>query len=306
MHNNLLGLFLILAHLASCVFVVFFHTKVSAYMKKYMYIFMLVLPFVGPVCIYAFLNMVKNRKYHSKFQNEEDEADRVIEDEKIRDEIQEVSSLVPLSDALVMNDSSVRRKMILDIINDNPEANLGLIKEASLNDDTEVVHYATTIISEISAKYEKEVKQARMEYESHPEDEEKLYAYCSLLKRYLEKNLVFGELEKMTRREYSHVLKAKLQFKTSIKVLSRIVENEIYLTDFAEAKKYLDILRENYPNEEQTWVLGFKYLCKQNKICEARELAREAGQKRIYFSTKNKAYMHFFLLDEDYQDLTVA
>ncbi len=287
------------AHVASCIFVLLYFAKFRTYLKMHMYVFLVFLPYIGPACIFTFLKMIKAKKYHSEFSGEEEPEEIIVAKEKIRDEVKEVDKLVPLTDALVMNNSFVRRRMILDIINDDSEEHLPLIREASLNDDTEVVHYATTIISEISAKYEKEIKSAKEAYLSDPDDEKKLYRYASLLKRYLENRLVFGELEKMKRAEYSGVLKEKLKFRSTIQIHAQIIENEIALQNFAEAQKYLDRMKREWPLDEWTWILEFKFFCKQNQMDRAKEIAIEAGKNNIYFSTKYKSFMSFFLEEEE-------
>lgn len=298
MHHNVVVLFFVLAHLAGSVFVLYYFKKHGLRLEKFMLFFLFLLPFIGSICIFAYLSMVKEGRYISDFRADEGE-EHIVMEEKIQDEIKEVNRLVPLADALVMNDTGVRRRMILDIINDNPEANLDLIQEASLNDDTEVVHYATTIISEISAKFEKEMKIAKEQYLADPESKERLGNYLSLLDRYLKKNLVFGELEKLKREEYVEVLKDYLRFSSDLRTVSQIVENALILCRFDEANRYLEMMRGNWPMEEETWILGFKSLCKQNKISQARELASEAWKNNIYISTKNKAFMRFFLPNEE-------
>ena len=53
------------------------------------------------------------------------------------------STVIPLEEALLLNDSGIKRSMILDILSKQPEEYINLLKEARENDDVEVVHYAT-------------------------------------------------------------------------------------------------------------------------------------------------------------------
>ena len=56
--------------------------------------------------------------------------------------------MVPLQEALLMNDASTRRELMMDILYDDVGEYVEVLKNARMNDDTEVVHYATTAMVE--------------------------------------------------------------------------------------------------------------------------------------------------------------
>ena len=43
----------------------------------------------------------------------------------------------------------LRRELIMNVLNDNPEEYVELLKQARMNEDVEVVHYAITAMVEV-------------------------------------------------------------------------------------------------------------------------------------------------------------
>lgn len=60
------------------------------------------------------------------------------------------AGVVPLEEALIVNDPSDRRRLMLSMLTDEPDAYLAQLQVAKLNDDVEVAHYAATAVAQIS------------------------------------------------------------------------------------------------------------------------------------------------------------
>lgn len=60
----------------------------------------------------------------------------------------------PLEEALVLQDKEVSRWMLMEIVSRAPAKFIDLLFLARQDEDTEVVHYATTLIAEISRQYD--------------------------------------------------------------------------------------------------------------------------------------------------------
>lgn len=54
------------------------------------------------------------------------------------------SGVVPLEEALIVNDPAYRRRLMLSMLTEEPDAYLAQLQAAKLNDDVEVAHYAAT------------------------------------------------------------------------------------------------------------------------------------------------------------------
>ncbi len=53
-------------------------------------------------------------------------------------------NIVPLEEVLLIDEADMRRDLIMNILNDDPENYIDMLKQARMNDDVEVVHYAIT------------------------------------------------------------------------------------------------------------------------------------------------------------------
>ena len=62
--------------------------------------------------------------------------------------------IVPLEESLYLNKAKEARQQLMGLANDDPSHFMDLLYLARLNEDSEIVHYATTFISEISSQYD--------------------------------------------------------------------------------------------------------------------------------------------------------
>ena len=62
--------------------------------------------------------------------------------------------VVPLEEALIVNDQGDRRRLMLSMLTEDPDAYLAQLQAAKLNDDVEVAHYAATAVAQISKESE--------------------------------------------------------------------------------------------------------------------------------------------------------
>ena len=77
---------------------------------------------------------------------------------------------VPLEEAISVNNASVRRKLMMDILHRNPEEYIELLQMTRTADDTELTHYATTTMMEIQNKYELEIHKLSEEIKENPKE----------------------------------------------------------------------------------------------------------------------------------------
>ena len=61
----------------------------------------------------------------------------------------------------------VRHSLMLDILHKNPNEYIAILQKARNSDDTEVTHYATTMMMEIQTEYEKKLQQYEKTYKEH-------------------------------------------------------------------------------------------------------------------------------------------
>lgn len=106
--------------------------------------------------------------------------------------------MVPLQEALLMNDASTRRELMMDILYDDVGEYVEVLKNARMNDDTEVVHYATTAMVELQKDYETKLQKQKEAF-ALEEDAGLLDEYIQTLEKYVESGLLEGNMLKNRR-----------------------------------------------------------------------------------------------------------
>lgn len=69
------------------------------------------------------------------------------------------AGVIPLEEALIVNDPADRRRLMLSMLTEEPDAYLAQLQAAKLNDDVEVAHYAATAVAQISKESDLKLQQ---------------------------------------------------------------------------------------------------------------------------------------------------
>lgn len=114
----------------------------------------------------------------------------------ISDDIDKASDKVPLEEAFILSDSFNRRNTFLEILkDDDSEDYLSGIQNAMKCDDSEVVHYAATYITDTIAKYKEDELKLRKLCEKN-EDPELYLSYLHYCVKILSKKILSEPDEK--------------------------------------------------------------------------------------------------------------
>lgn len=185
-------------------------------------------------------------------------------------------NIIPLEEALLINDPRTRRKKMLDTLYDNPLKYLDVMLVASHNEDIETSHYATTTISEAQRKYQLQIQRYAVAVEQYPDDIKLLDEYIETLESYIESGLLEDYLLNRQRVIYSKVLINKLAKGGHVKeTLIRFLRNSIELNDYPSAVEASDILKRNWPEDEQTWIETFRVCVEGRDEKKLQETIRE-------------------------------
>ncbi|MDO5416483.1 MAG: hypothetical protein Q4F29_04720 [Lachnospiraceae bacterium] len=205
--------------------------------------------------------------------------------------------IVPLEESLIINDPSLRRNMIMDVLNDNPAEYIQLLKQARMNEDVEVVHYASTAMAELSKQYDFRLMELERAYGANPEDEEALSQYSGFLGEYIRQGMVQGRMERVQRNQYSALLRKQLQRKEELPVGIRLVENLLHLGKYGDAESVISMLEKNWPEDQQVWMLKLQSRVRQKDGDGLQVLLAEMERRHIYLSAENRELLEFWQRD---------
>ena len=167
----------------------------------------------------------------------------------------EKGDIVPLEEAILINDVKARRKAVLETLYTDPLKYLDILNIAKYNEDVETSHYATTTISKAQKDFHLAIQKLAVQVENNPDDLDLLDEYIETLDKYIESGLLEEHLLKNLRIVYSKALDKKLEnVKNDRDTMIKKIRNCIKLSEYNSAFEIGDYLIENWREDERSWI----------------------------------------------------
>ena len=183
----------------------------------------------------------------------------------------------------------------MDVLNDDPEEYMDLLKQARMNEDVEVVHYAITAMVELSKEYDFRLQKMEKLYAASPDDPEILEQYCDFMEEYLNQGILEAQMEREQRERYIRLLRQKLKVKTTLSTCVHLFQNLMKTGDYVQAKEILGLMDQKWHRKEEFWILKIRYLAERKKGAELQQCLRQMKEEQIYLSSKSKEVLAFWL-----------
>ena len=297
MIKTAMGITALVIHLMICILIWFGIRTGLLKVKMYMLPVAVFVPLWGPVCVllihlqlFSGTDQVKTVSVEKLRVNEEIYKNMFqVREENDRD-------VVPLEEALLLNDPARRRELIMNILNDDPGEYVDLLKQARMNEDVEVVHYAITAMVELSKEYDYRLQKIEKKYMDAPDDPAVLEEYCDFLKEYLSQGFMEKQMEQIQRNQYTQLLLKQLGQKVTLHTCVCLMENLMVQGDFALAEKTLKIMDENWHRSEEYWIWRIKYLAERKMGKELEASLKSLKKEHIYLSSKGREALEFWLI----------
>lgn len=143
-----LGLVLLAVHLAVCGGIWLLARTRVLEVEGYFAPVMLLVPLWGPLCVLLLHTSnrltggcLREQTLEKLHINEEIHKSILVADDEGED------TVVPLEEALLVDSPAQKRKLILSVLTDDPAGYYDLLQQARMDNDSEVVHYASTALS---------------------------------------------------------------------------------------------------------------------------------------------------------------
>ncbi|TQR31125.1 hypothetical protein [Brevibacillus brevis] len=176
-----------------------------------------------------------------------------------RADMEKEMNIVPVEDILFLNDTSTRRKMLIDVLKEQTIWQIGTLETALQNEDSETVHYAAAALTEMRRNLQLQLQDLSVKYEENKQELAVLRAYADVLKKYLDSSL----LDQRTYVKYSYTYSFVLE-----SLLDIYQEEESYFVDkincelgnqsYEKAEQYCRLFHEYHPESEQPYVMSLK------------------------------------------------
>lgn len=199
-------------------------------------------------------------------------------------EAPEGENVVPLEDALIMDDSATKRSVMLDVLMSNTEGYLSVLSQARMNEDVEVVHYATTAMVELSKDYELRLQEYSSEYARDPEKEGLLDEYIMFLEQYVSSDIIQGQLLEIQKNTLMQLLMEKVNRNPSPETYERFIVALLSNKQFSIADEALKSMEKAYPDDDRSFKLRFRYYYETGSGRELREMVARVKNSNEYYS----------------------
>ncbi|MGG1662611.1 hypothetical protein [Brevibacillus sp. NRS-1366] len=178
-----------------------------------------------------------------------------------RADVSKEMNIVPVDDILLLNDTSTRRKMLIDVLKEQTIWQIGTLETALQNEDSETVHYAAAALTEMRRKLQLQLQDLSVKYEENKQDIEVLKAYAQVLKKYLESALLDRRTYLKYSYTYSFVLGSILDiYQDEAIYFVEKINCELAIQSYEQAAQYCRLFHESHPDSDQPYVLTMK-LC---------------------------------------------
>ncbi len=280
----------------SVLFLLYF--RMRNYSDRYVrFIIMLLLPFVGLILfltldIYAYVFKPRNVELTSEDENKTDKVSLFMRKGVLDKEL----NMVSIEEALILNDNSVKRNLMINILKSDAYMYLGLLKKALKDKDTETSHYAATAVSEIKRKLTLAIQEFQARKEKEKDNIFFLEAYSDVIRKYIESGLLDNKSLEKYSYLYSDILTDILKTDLAIEFYyEEKIKIDITLKKFDEAAEICREYMKVYKNSEKPFILLMNiYFIKKDKE-SFNEILSDLRNSNIKLQWESLAIVRYWL-----------
>lgn len=210
------------------------------------------------------------------------------------------AGVVPLEEALIVNDPSDRRRLMLSMLTEDPDAYLAQLQSAKLNDDVEVAHYAATAVAQISKESDLKLQQLERAFKTDPSTEN-LGAYCDYLGTYLDSGLAEGRVEQIQRQQYARLLARRCEREDGAALRIRYATALADAGELDEAEAVATQLVADTPDEQEAWMLCLRLAVMRRDGEAVQQVIDAIDNQHVYLSAENREKLAFWRDGEEAQ-----
>ncbi len=262
--------------------------------NKEMFAIVLFVPVFGAMCALLIHITIVTGKSGSNSKNLEAMREKEIDHTRMPVPEEEGNMVVPLEDALIMDDSSIKRSVIMDVLMADTKSYSHILNQARMNDDVEVVHYATTAMVELSKEYELKLQEYSLRYAEDSTNINLLTEYITYLGQFLDSDMAQGQVLEIQRNNYQQLLRQKLVIDPTFEDYASLVNSYLNSEQYSAADGLLRQMEEGFEMNEELWILKFRYFYQTNSSKSIRELIDKTQNSEQFVSSRISEMIDFW------------
>lgn len=203
------------------------------------------------------------------------------------------AGVVPLEEALIVNDGGDRRRLMLSMLTEDPGAYLAQLQAAKLNDDVEVAHYAATAVAQISKESDLKLQQLERAFKADP-SAQNLDEYCDYLGDYLVSGLAEGRVAQIQRQQYARLLARRCEREDGPALRIRYATALADVGELDEAEAVTAQLVADAPDEQEAWMLCLCLAVTRHDGEGVQQVIDAIDNQHVYLSADNREKLAFW------------
>ncbi|SHG94382.1 tetratricopeptide repeat protein [Tepidibacter thalassicus] len=203
-------------------------------------------------------------------------------------------NIISALDALKYSSNEIKKDLIINLISDDIDIKVKILKNALKDDDPEVVHYASSTLNLIENEYEHEINNLKDSY-SDKKEKSILKKLINIYDKYLSSEIFSDKLRNNILEEYVDVLEEFInKFDLDYEVLLKLADTYMNLDKIEEADEVLKILYKNYPEKYEIYIYSMKLFYMMGNFKEVTSIAREIDSLNLNISDKYNEVVDFW------------
>lgn len=204
--------------------------------------------------------------------------------------------VVPLEEAIHLDDFSIRRRILLNALFADPYKHIQVLMVARHNEDAETAHYAATTIEKIQRDFQMEIQRYAAYLKQHPNDMQILTAYISVLEKYIHSGLLGKQMVERQRRILQQLLDQKLLNHPNDKpMLLKKLRNNLALKEYGSCLEISHKLVTGWPSDEDSWIESLRTSVEAKDQMLFDEVVAGIENSDIVWSKQGRDQMQYWL-----------
>lgn len=175
-------------------------------------------------------------------------------------QVEKEVNYVSVEEALLLNDSTIKRRLIMDTAKEDAYEYINFLKLAMQDRDMETSHYAASIVMEVNRELQNVIQSAVVLYEKDKTDVQNILFYGEIVGRYYNSGLLEEHGARKYGLLYSRLLEEliNLEYMTE-SIFEDKIETDMNLGEHRNLKSWIHQYQERYPESEKPYLLMMKY-----------------------------------------------
>jgi len=284
-----LELYIVLIHIIAAIIYTILILLGKSHLRREYVVLILLLPIVGPILglVVEIYNILGKQG-----KTELDLVPLTLEDDilwKSLKSFHETGNIVPLEEAMLINDFGTRRRIMLNVLYGDPMKYLDVLMIARYNDDIETTHYAITTIAHAQKRFQLSVQELAIATEKNPDNEQLLDEYIEMLEKYIDSGLLEEYFLRNQRIIYAKLLDKKLAMNPHNQItLIKKLRTALNLGNYFGAFEVSETLKRNWKEDENTWIETIRACVEGKDQKRLQETLEEIRQTEITWTKQGK------------------